>query len=258
MSETKTEADLNEQIAAELLVREVKAEVVEPAPSLAEKIVRSLEYNRPTTNEAQMLAMVKDSEKAIYGALSGMDTLDWKNLKPNQTALLLMQKPMMSGGGTMYLTFKQALLFAVRCFELGLSPFSDGVWFDANKSAVNLTLAGKRELARIKGIDLGPPKFESVFRSWTDVPRTTEAAEDAKKAGFTRDIGYKCSVRVGDPKNNEACEYTAWLSEWYVSRSPVWKSKPEHMLQTRATEKAISLAMGTGASSMVGAEPEGE
>ena len=218
-----------------------EAEVIEP--TAAEALVKK--------NDADMLSLVKDSDKPVFAAMSSMATLDWKDLKPNQTALLLMQRPMnVSGGGTMYLNFKQALLFAVRCYELGLSPFSDGVWFDANKSSVNLTLAGKRELARIKGIDLGPPKFERLERAWTDVPRLTETAEEAKKAGFTKDIGFTCKIRVGKPEHGETCDYTAWLSEWYVGRSPVWKAKPEHMLQTRATEKAISLAMGTGASSI--------
>lgn len=221
------------------------------------QVIKEAEVVEPTAvakvekNDADMLSLVKDVDKPVFNAMSSMASLDWRDLKPNQTALLLMQKPMnVSGGGTMYLNFKQALLFAVRCYELGLSPFSDGVWFDANKSAVNLTLAGKRELARIKGIDLGPPKFERLERAWTEVPRMTETADDAKKAGFTKDIGFICSIRVGDPKHKETCDYTAWLSEWYVSRSPVWKAKPEHMLQTRATEKAISLAMGTGASTI--------
>lgn len=198
-----------------------------------------------------MEAMLKDADKAVFKAMAGMDTLDWGKLKPNQAALLLMQKPFnVSGGGTMFLNFKQALLFAVRCFELGLSPFSDGVWFDPNRGSVNLTLSGKRELARIKGIDLGPPKFESLTREWKDIPKLSETGAELQKAGYTKDIGYKCSIRVGDPKNAEICDYTAWLSEWYIGRSPVWKSKPDHMLQTRATEKCISLAMGTGASSM--------
>lgn len=198
-----------------------------------------------------MEALVQEKDKAVFKAMAGMDTLDWGKLKPNQAALLLMQKPFnVSGGGTMFLNFKQALLFAVRCFELGLSPFSDGVWFDPNRGSVNLTLSGKRELARIKGIDLGPPKFEMLTREWKDIPKVSETGEELKKAGYTKDIGYKCSIRVGDPKHGEHVDYTAWLSEWYVSRSPVWKSKPDHMLQTRATEKAISLAMGTGASTL--------
>jgi hypothetical protein len=70
------------------------------------------------------------------------------------------------------------------------------------------------------------------------------------KDGFAKDVGIKCKMRVGLPANKEYVEYTAYLSEWYVPRSPVWKGKPMHMLQTRACEKAISLVLGTGASDM--------
>lgn len=198
-----------------------------------------------------MSGLVKESDRPMLRVLESTESLDWKALKPNQAAVLLMQKPfVVSGGGTMFLNLKQALLFAVRCYELGLSPFSDGVWFDPNRGVVNLTLAGKRELARIRGIDLGPPKFEMITREWKDVPKLSETAEEAKKAGFSKDIGYKCMIRVGDPANHETADYTAWLSEWYVGRSPVWKAKPEHMLQVRATEKALTLVLGTGISAM--------
>ncbi len=208
------------------------------------------------SDDVNMLALVKDADKGVYQAMASMDSLNWRNLKPNQTALLLCQKPFpVSGGGTMYLNFKQALLFAVRCYELELSPFSSAVWFDPNRNTVNLTLEGKRELARIKGIDLGPPMFEELTREWKDV-RKSETGDECVKAGFPKDLGYRCKIRVGKPEYKEYAEYTAWLSEWYVSRSPVWKAKASHMLQTRATEKTISLAMGTGASDMVGSEPD--
>ena len=196
-----------------------------------------------------MLALVKDIDKPIYQAMSVLDTLDWARLKPNQTALLLMQKAFpVSGGGTAYLNFRQALLFAVRCYELGLSPFSDNVWFDTTRGVVNLTMSGKRELARLRGIDMGPPMFEEVTREWSAVPKITEQGEEAKKAGFTKDMGCKCTIRVGDPKNNECVNYLAWLNDWFVSRSPVWKAKPNHMLTIRANEKALTLILGTGAS----------
>lgn len=201
-----------------------------------------------------MLSLVKDADRGVYNAMSSMDTLDWKALKPHQTALLLCQKPFpVSGGGTMYLNFKQALLFAVRSYELGLSPFSSAVWFDPGRNSVNLTLEGKRELARLKGIDLGPPRFEELTRDWKDV-RKSDTSDECQKAGFPKDVGYRCTIRVGKPEYKESVSYDAWLSEWYVARSPVWKSKSSHMLQTRATEKAISLCMGTGASEMVGNE----
>ncbi len=196
-------------------------------------------------------SLVKENDRGVYKAMAGMDTLDWKNLKPNHAAVLLMQKPYpVAGGGTMYLNIKQALFLAVRAFELGVSPFSGAVWFDPAKFTVNLTLEGKREVARNRGIDLGPPSFQLIERKWEDLPKDTTTAQDAQKAGYRKDIGAKCKIRVGDPKNQEFSEYTAWLSEWFQSRSPVWKEKPEHMLQTRAMEKAITLALGTGASSM--------
>lgn len=199
--------------------------------------------------KATMADMVKAQEVPLLEMMSTLDNLDWRELKPHQTALLLMQKPFMAqGGGTMYLSFKQAILFATRCYELGVSPFSSEVWFDPNRAAVNLTLEGKRQVARAKGIDLGPPKFEELARDWKDIARVTPIIDELKKAGFTKDIGIKCQIRVGDPKNAEHSEYIAWLSEWYVARSPVWQAKPTHMLQTRACEKAISMALGTGAS----------
>ncbi len=217
----------------------VVAEVVTPVVALVPK------------DPHDMSTLVKETDKAVYNAMSGMESLDWKSLKPNQMAVLLMQKAFNgSGGSTIYLNFKQALIFAVRCFELGVSPLSDSVWYDANKGTVNLTLAGKREVARNRGIDLGPPAFTDVERDWASIPKMTETGEELRKSGFPKDVGIKCKIRVGDPKHQEYSEYTAWMSEWYQSRSPVWKSKPAHMLQTRATEKAITLALGTGASSM--------
>lgn len=196
-------------------------------------------------------ALVKESDQGMYAAMSGLNSLDWKNLKPNQTAVLLMQRPMaVSGGGTMYLNMRQALYFAVRSYELGVSPFSSAVWFDPVKFSVNLTLEGKREVARLRGIDLGPPSFEEVTREWNAIPKMSDTAEEVKKAGFAKDMGIKCRIRVGKPEHKEHSEYIAWLSEWYQPKSPLWKSKPTHMLQTRAQEKAITAALGTGASTM--------
>lgn len=201
------------------------------------------------TDASGMKDLVKPQEQGLLKVIETLDNLDWRSLKPHQTALLLMQKPFpASGGGIMYLSFKQAILFATRCFELGVSPFSSEVWFDPNRAVTNLTLEGKRQVARNRGIDLGPPQFTEVPRDWAEVARINENGEAAKKAGFNKDMGVKCRIRVGDIKNQEFSEYTAYLSEWYVPKSPVWQQKPMHMLQTRATEKAISMALGTGAS----------
>lgn len=202
--------------------------------------------------QESMLSLVKDADKPVFQALDKVNSLNWRDLQPNQMAFLLTQKPFpVSGGGTTYLTFKQALLFALRCYELGVSPLSSEVWFDPARGSTNLTLEGKKQVARNKGIDLGPPQFTELSREWSELPKSSPIVEDLKKAGFAKDLGIKCKVRVGKPEHAEFSEYTAWMSEWFVSRSPVWSAKPMHMLQTRAYEKAISLAMGTGASDAV-------
>ena len=198
-----------------------------------------------------MRDIVKAQDIPLLDVMETMESLDWRNLKPHQTALLLMQKPMVaSGGGQMFLSFRQAILFATRCYELGVSPFSSEVWFDANRASVNLTLEGKKQVARNRNIDIGPPTFTEQTREWKDVVRITDVAKEAQKLGFTKDLGVTCRMRVGDPKNAEFVEYTAWLSEWFVPKSPVWLNKPTHMLNTRAQEKAITIVLGTGASAM--------
>lgn len=194
---------------------------------------------------------IKEQDLPMLRIMETLDTFDWKQLPPHKAALILTTKPFpVSGGGSMFLNFKQAILFATRCFELGLSPFSSEVWFDANRGSVNLTLEGKRQLLRNRGIDVGPPSFEEKTRPWSDVAKTNQNIDFLQKLGYTQDMGVMCSMRVGKPEHKEYVTYTAWLSEWCVEKSPVWKSKPMHMLTTRATEKAISLVLGTGASSM--------
>ena len=223
----------------------------------AEVVAEPMELVVIKPEVSNLASMVKEQDRPILDMVQALDSFDWRSMKPHQMALLLMQKPFTSRGGTLFLNFRQALLFATRCYELGLSPFGADVWYDAGKGSVNLSLEGKRQLARNKGIDLGPPQFEMLTREWKDVPRMSETAENAKKVGFTKDVGYKCKLRIGDPKNNEHSEYTAWLSEWMVASSPVWKEKPEHMLQVRAQEKALTMAMGTGASAMPSEEEIG-
>ena len=198
-----------------------------------------------------MRDIVKAQDIPLLDVMETMESLDWKNLKPHQTALLIMQKPFTArGGGQMFLSFRQAILFATRCYELGVSPFSSEVWFDADKASVNLTLEGKKQILRNRNIDVGPPTFDESFREWKDVVRVTDVGKEAQKLGFTKDLGITCRMRVGDPKLAEHVTYTAWLSEWFVPKSPVWLSKPNHMLCTRAQEKAITIVLGTGASAM--------
>lgn len=212
------------------------------------ELIENVNVKELVIKPADMQDLVKAQDLPLLRVMETMDSLDWKALKPHQTALLLMQKPIPSGGGTIYLSFRQAILFATRCFELGVSPFSSEVWYDPNRATTNLTLEGKRQLLRNRKIDVGPPQFEEISREWSDVPRLSESGTAAKVAGFSKDIGIKCKMRVGDPKNAEFVEYLAYLSEWYVPKSPVWQNRSLHMLQTRACEKAISLILGTGSS----------
>ena len=200
---------------------------------------------------AGMESLVKTQDLPLLSVMEQLDTLDWSKLKPHYVALLLMQKPLNAGGGVMYLTFKQALIMAYRCAELNLSPFSSEVWFNINTSSVNITTEGRKRLARNQGIDLGPPQLEEVKRPWPSNSNNVSKIEELKKLGFNEDLGIKCRVRVGDPKHQEHAEYTAYLSEWMMVKSPVWRERPMHMLQTRAYDKTLSLAMGTGISDSI-------
>lgn len=172
-------------------------------------------------------------------ALHELQSFDWKALPPHVMAMVLMKKPYRgkSGEPDYYLSPEQALVFAMRCFELGLSPLSSEVWFDRDRWSVNVTLEGKLRLARERG-NIGPPQFNPQERPWRkgSVPL----------AGFEKEPGIECSITVG--ANNQNCTYLCWMSEWYVASSPVWKAKPLHMLQIRAYDKALAFAAGVGVS----------
>ena len=193
--------------------------------------------------------MLKDIDRPVYEAMSNVQSLDWKNLPPNLMALVLMQKQYpVSGGGFTTLNFRQAMIFALRCYELGLSPLSSEVFYNSATGQVNVTLEGRRALARSRNIDLGPPIFEEVSRSWESIPRITQAAEEAKKLGFNADAGITCKMRIGPIANNEHVSYTAYLSEWFVPKSSVWREKPLWMLSVRAQDKCLAMALGSGVS----------
>ena len=200
----------------------------------------------------EMLSMVKEQDKAMFRAMAGAQSLDWKSLTPNLMAVILTAKPYkVSGGGTTFLTYKQALIFALRAYEMGVSPLSSEVFFNMETGQTSLTLEGLKKVARNMGLDLGPPQFTEMAREFSEIPRTGPIVEDLKRAGFTKDLAVTCKIRVGKPELKEHAEYTAYLSEWYVSRSPVWQAKPIHMIQTRSYARCLNLAMGTGASDMV-------
>ena len=62
-------------------------------------------------------AMVKDQDQATFSVVEKLETLNWRDMRPPHMALLLMQKPFpVSGGGSLYLNFRQAIFFATRCY----------------------------------------------------------------------------------------------------------------------------------------------
>ncbi len=172
-------------------------------------------------------------QKAEIDKFSQVTSLDWKQIPPPMLAQILVSIPF-KGSGTdpdYYLSPVQGMIFALRCFELGLSPFSNEVWFNSKNNKVNVTFEGKLKLARMHGLNLSPPLFE---RQPTDATKPLMA--------------YKCTIQAPHGK----CEYTATLKEWMVASSPVWKQKPDHMLQLRAAEKCLSFATGSGSSELMG------
>jgi hypothetical protein len=181
----------------------------------------------PTTTEqaepsaASKAAIVKadqaaQKQKAELEKFSGLSSLDWKQIPPPMLAQILVSIPFKGSGQDP---------------DYYLSPFSNEVWFNSKNNKVNVTFEGKLKLARMHGLQLSPPLFERI-------------PADASKPL----VAYKCSIVAPTGK----CEYTATLKEWMVSSSPVWKAKPDHMLQLRAAEKCLSFATGSGSSELMG------
>jgi len=182
----------------------------------------------------------KQNEELIQ-LVGDLESLDWKKIKPHIMAQILTKIPYRGkkDDPPYYLSPIQALIFAIEAYRMNLSPLSDQCFFNKDAHKVNATLSGKKAMSRDMGMNFGPPKFERVTKPFT---------KGKMVPGFTEDVGYKCSMEIKGYQDR--AEYTAYLSEWYMSSSPVWREKPEHMLQTRAQEKAISSASGVGASEM--------
>jgi hypothetical protein len=176
---------------------------------------------------------VAQAKKEQLERLSSISSLDWKNIPPPILAQLLTNMPFkgQSGEPDFYLEPWQAMVFAIRCFELELSPFSNEVWFNPKNNKVNQTFEGKLKRARMMGMNLSPPTFRRI-------------PEDATKAL----VAYECTIKT--PQG--PCTYTATLKEWRMPNSPVWRDRTDHMLQLRAAEKCLSFATGSGASELMG------
>jgi hypothetical protein len=215
-------------------------ETLEAGLTATEQAQRGWEMEpQPTTPTAtQKAALVKadvaaQRQKAELAKFENISSLDWKQIPPPMLAQILVSIPFKGSGSDpdYYLTPVQGMIFALRCFELGVSPFSNEVWFNSKNNKVNVTFEGKLKLARMNGLNLSPPLFERV------------PSDPGKPL-----VAYRCTIMAPHGK----CEYTATLKEWMVSSSPVWKAKPDHMLQLRAAEKCLSFATGSGASELPG------
>lgn len=177
--------------------------------------------------------LAEEQEKKSLDKLASIISLDWKAVPPPVLAQVLTQIPYKGSAGDpdYFLKPWQAMIFAMRCFELGLSPFSGEVWFNAKQNRVNVTLEGKLKINRNAGYQIGVPVFE-------------RDPEDRTKPL----VAYTCKVSVWVHNEKQILEYRADLKEW-KKPGAMWTSNPEHMLRTRAYEKALSW-IGTGASEM--------
>lgn len=199
------------------------------------------EARHSAASKAALAASREKQNEELIQLVGDLESLDWKKIKPHIMAQILTKIPYRGkkDDPPYYLSPIQALIFAIEAYRMNLSPLSDQCFFNKDAHKVNATLSGKKAMARDMGMNFGPPRFERIVKPFT---------KGKTVAGFTEDVGYKCSMEIKGYMDR--AEYTAYLSEWYVSTSPVWREKPEHMLQTRAQEKAISSASGVGASEM--------
>lgn len=196
------------------------------------------------TAEAKETAIAKrvDTDMALAGSFA---TFDWKNVPPTAMAQILIRKPFQGkqGDPPYYLKIDQALYFAMRCYDLGVSPLGAEAWFDPARWVVNLTAEGQRRVARNLGLNLGPPRYERLTRPW---PVTKPPIPINGKA-VAEDFGYTCKM---DVNGRGDVSYTAWFSEWFRP-TPIWREQPDHMLQVRAQDHAIEFATGVGMSNPI-------
>ncbi len=191
----------------------------------------------PESAKDKALTLQADTQQKLQAkqidALGQIASFDWKAVPPPMLAQMLVQIPFKGGTGEpdYFLAPWQAMVFAMRCFELGLSPFSNEVWFNPKNNKVNVTFEGKLKLARKLGLNLSPPQL------------TRDPLDKSKPL-----ISYTCVIH----SPTGPCEYTAVLKDWIQPKSPVWRERPEHMLQLRASEKCLSFASGIGSSELMG------
>lgn len=191
------------------------------------------EFAEAAARAKEERALVKAEQTSVATQIPQTLTLDWRQSPIDALVSVLVRVPFKGSGGEpdYYLQPWQAFMFATQCFENEVSPFSNEAWFNPKNNKVNFTLQGKLKIARKQGWQIGAPTFERT------------PADHTKPL-----VSYKCKLPVWSHNEKQILEYTALLSEWKMG-SPIWREKPDHMLQTRAYEKALSW-VGVGASEL--------
>ena len=221
-----------------------------PKTALTDKLTQLGEVLTAPSDARVAAAEVKDqaiakreaAQEAIVGSFA---SFDWRNVPPPAMAQILIRKPFSGkqGDPPYYLKLDQALYFAMRCYDLGVSPLGAEAWFDPARWVVNLTAEGQRRVARNLGLNLGPPRGEWLEREW---PAEKPPLIINGKA-VPKDIGHTCRM---DVNGRGDVTYTAWLSEWFRP-TPIWREQYRHMLQVRSQDHAIEFATGVGMSNPI-------
>ena len=123
------------------------------------KPVPETESKLSPMQEAIERAKAKTGAIAKAAEIALPESLDWKKWSLPVTAELLRRVPQADGS---FLTSEQAAIWAIECYDLGVSPFRGDTWYNPKANRVNLTLQGKLKVARANGLNLGAPKFERL------------------------------------------------------------------------------------------------
>src|SRR4051812_3900016 len=83
-------------------------------------------------------------EQQAMERYQAMTSLDWRQLPPPLLAQLIKNRPVGGRDGVdQYLTYDQAMFFAVEAYRMGVSPTSQECWFDTKTWRVNVTVEGQ-------------------------------------------------------------------------------------------------------------------
>ena len=171
--------------------------------------------------------------------------IDWTKCPPMALARLIRAVPYgrdREGNGLHY-SDEQAIILGQSCYSMGLNPFRNHAYLNPKTNKLALYVEGQQELARLRGIKIGPARYIELTRPFPTANKyNAQRIACLKELGFTEDIGIKCEIEVLGFKNQ--AESIVWASEWLVPHNEVWKDRISHMLRTRAKGKALAEVTG--------------